>query len=80
MSDDHDQLEGDIRALATAAQELAKDIEGPDSSAHMARAITTLLCAALGIARQCGVESEALEEHIRDLAPVVYVMPLESLN
>lgn len=59
MSDDPDNgaLECDIRALAAAAQELAKDATGPDPCACHARAITTLLCAAMGLARQAARQS-----------------------
>lgn len=82
MSDDPDNgaLECDIRALAAAAQDLARDATGPDPCACHARAITSLLCAAMGLARQAGVEPAAVESHLRDLAPAIYVVPLETLN
>lgn len=82
MSDDPDNgaLECDIRALAAAAQDLARAATGPDPCACHARAITTLLCAAMGLARQAGVEPAAVESHLRDLAPAIYVVPLETLN
>lgn len=77
---DNGRLECDIRALAHAAQELAADAAGADQAAAHARAITTLLCAAMGLARHCGVEADAVVSHMRDLAPAVYVLPLETLN
>lgn len=77
---DNGRLECDIRALAHAAQELAVDAAGTDQAASHARAITTLLCAAMGLARHCGVEADAVVSHLRDLAPAIYVVPLETLN
>lgn len=79
-NNDNGRLECDIRAIAEAARELARDATGNDPAACHARAITTLLCAAMGLARQAGVEHAAIESHLRDLAPAIYLLPVEALN
>lgn len=87
MSDDdhddreHNALERDIHALAATAQELALVVGLTDVPAVQSRAITALLCAALGLAKQHGVEAESVLDHVRDLSSAVYLRPLsETLN
>lgn len=73
----HTEFESDIHALADKAQELALVVGCSDVPAVQSRAITTLICAALGIAKQHGVEAESVFEHVRDLSKAVYLRPPE---
>lgn len=79
MIDDtgHAELESDIHALADKAQELALVVGCHDVPEVQSRAITTLICAALGIAKQHGVEVESVLEHVRDLSKAIYLRPPE---
>lgn len=72
---EHNALESDIHALAATAQELAIVVGLTDSPAVQSRAITTLLCAALGLAKQHGVEADSVLDHLRDLSKAVYMRP-----
>lgn len=78
---DNGRLECDIRALAATAQELALVVGLTEAPAVQSRAITTLLCAALGLAKQHGVEAESVLDHLRDLSRAIYTRPWnERLN
>lgn len=72
---EHTALESDIHALAATAQELAIVVGLTEAPAVQSRAITTLLCAALGLAKQHGVEAESVLDHLRDLSKAVYMRP-----